>query len=59
MKERIDVRLTPVEANRLRVIATEMHRSKADALRWLLNREYDHILKRGVNPPGYVSEEYK
>lgn len=44
MKDRVDVRLSPTESKRLRVISVERKRSKADTVRVLIDEEHARVV---------------
>ena len=44
MKDRIDVRLSPVESKRLRAVSVERKRSKADTVRILIDEEHERVM---------------
>ena len=54
MKERLDVRMTPTEMKRLRAVAIERKRSKADTVRVLIDEEHVRIVASRGETEGSV-----
>ena len=54
MKDRVEVRLTPTESKRLRVVASERNRAKADTIRVLIDEEHARIVASRGETAGSV-----
>lgn len=52
--EKIDVRLSPTEAKKLRAVAAASKRSRSDTMRYLMLEAYDRL--SGTEPHGLQAE---
>lgn len=47
MKRRVEIRMSPTEMARLRRLALDRKRSRADTVRTILDEEYERLSQRG------------